>query len=137
MSHGETWMWLTDSGASHHITSICGDFFEHYELIARLRVKGIRARAIGVGSVRIIVKAESGDDILAALSNVLHVPELSVVRYSLHHSCRALEVQRNDDEEDNTPNLRNPYSRNLCGEEPDTSLGESPLKGNAYATGVG
>jgi hypothetical protein len=36
---------------------------------------------------------------------------------------RALKVQRNDDEEDNTPD-----SRNLCGEEPDTTLGESTLR---------
>jgi hypothetical protein len=40
-------------------------------------VKGISARAVGVGSVRIIVKADDGEEILAMLKNVLHVPELS------------------------------------------------------------
>jgi hypothetical protein len=33
---------------------------------------------------------------------------------SMGESCRALEVQRNDDEEDNTPESCNPDSRNLC-----------------------
>jgi hypothetical protein len=35
-------------------------------------------------------------------------------------SCRAVEVQRNGDEKDNTSD-----SCSLCGDEPDTSLGES------------
>jgi hypothetical protein len=39
-------------------------------------------------------------------------------------SCRALEVQRNGDEKDNTFD-----SCSLCGDEPDTSLGASPLRG--------
>jgi hypothetical protein len=39
-------------------------------------VKGISARAVGVGSVRIIVKADDGEEIPAVLKNVLHVPEV-------------------------------------------------------------
>jgi hypothetical protein len=40
-------------------------------------VKGVSARAVGVGSVRIIVKADDGEEIHGMLKNVLHVPELS------------------------------------------------------------
>jgi transposase InsO family protein len=40
-------------------------------------VKGISARAVGVGSVRIIVEADDGEEIHAMEENVLHVPELS------------------------------------------------------------
>jgi hypothetical protein len=74
---GETWMWLADSGASHHITSVRRDFCEYRGLTDRLWVKGISARAVGVGSVRIIVKVEDGEEIPATLKSVLHVPELS------------------------------------------------------------
>jgi hypothetical protein len=74
---GETWMWLADSGASHHIAGVRRDFCEYRALTDRLWVKGISARGVGVGSVRIIVKADDGEEILAMLKNVLHVPELS------------------------------------------------------------
>jgi hypothetical protein len=40
-------------------------------------VNGIRARAVGVGSVRIIAKVDDGEEIPTMLKNVLHVPELS------------------------------------------------------------
>jgi hypothetical protein len=40
-------------------------------------VKGISAQVVGVRSVRIIVKAENGEEIPAVLRNVLYVPELS------------------------------------------------------------
>jgi hypothetical protein len=53
---GETWMWLADSGASHHMTSVRRNFCEYPAPPDRLWVKGISARAVGVGSVRIIVK---------------------------------------------------------------------------------
>jgi hypothetical protein len=74
---GETRMWLADSGASHHMTSVRRDFCEYRALTDWLWVKGISARAVGVGSVRIIVKADDGEEIPAMLKNVLHVPELS------------------------------------------------------------
>jgi hypothetical protein len=73
----ETWMWLADSGASHHMTSVRRDFCEYRALTDRLWMKGISARAVGVGSVRIIVKADYGEKIPAMLKNVVHVPELS------------------------------------------------------------
>jgi hypothetical protein len=38
---------------------------------------GIIARVVGVGSVRIVVKADGGEEISAMLKNVLHVLELS------------------------------------------------------------
>jgi hypothetical protein len=57
---GETWMLLADSGASHHMTSVRRDFCEYRALTDRLWVKGISARAIGVGSIRIIGKAGDG-----------------------------------------------------------------------------
>jgi hypothetical protein len=75
--YGETWMWLTDSGASHHMTSVCRDLCKYRALTCRLWVKGISARAVGVGSVRIIVKANDGEEIPTMLKNVLHVRELS------------------------------------------------------------
>jgi hypothetical protein len=40
-------------------------------------VKGIIARAVGVGTVRIIVKAADGEEIAAMLKNMLYVPEIS------------------------------------------------------------
>jgi hypothetical protein len=55
---GEMWMWLADNGASHHMTSVRRDFCEYRALTDRLWVKGISARAVGVVSVRIIVKAD-------------------------------------------------------------------------------
>jgi hypothetical protein len=70
---GEPWMWLADSGASHHMTSARRDFCEYRAPTDRLWVKGISARAVGVGSVRILVKADDGDDIPAMLKNVLHI----------------------------------------------------------------
>jgi hypothetical protein len=51
-----------------------GDFFECRELTDRLWVKGISARDVAVGSVRIIVKAKNGEDSPAVLRNVLDVP---------------------------------------------------------------
>jgi hypothetical protein len=76
---GETWMWLADSGASHHMTSVRRYFCEYRALTNRLWVNGVRAHAVGVGSVRIIVKADhhDGEQIPAMLKNVPHVPELS------------------------------------------------------------
>jgi hypothetical protein len=53
--NGKTWMWLADSGINHHMTSVRRDFCEYRALTYRLWVKGISARAVGVGSVRIIV----------------------------------------------------------------------------------
>jgi hypothetical protein len=71
---GEAWIWLADSGASHHMTSVRRDFCEYRTLTHRLWVKGISARAVGAGSVRIIVKVDDGEEIPAMLTNVLHVP---------------------------------------------------------------
>jgi hypothetical protein len=48
-------------------------------------VKAIIAQAAGLGSVRIIVKAENVENIPSVLRNVLHVPELSRrVSWSYH-----------------------------------------------------
>jgi hypothetical protein len=55
---GETCMWLAYSGDSHHMTSVRRGFCEYRALTDRFWVKGISARAVGVGSVRIIVKAD-------------------------------------------------------------------------------
>jgi hypothetical protein len=59
------------------MTSVRLDFCEYRALTDRLWVKGISARTIGVGSVRIIVKADDGEEIPAMLKNKLHVSELS------------------------------------------------------------
>ena len=77
MNEGETWMWLADSGASHHMTSKRDDFVNYRALSDRLWVKGISAFAVGVGTVRITVPAADGTKIPATLRHVLHVPELS------------------------------------------------------------
>jgi hypothetical protein len=74
---GEMWMWLADSGANHCLTSVRRDFCEYRVLTYRLWVRVINARAVGVGSVRIIAKADDGEEILAMLKNVLHVLDLS------------------------------------------------------------
>jgi hypothetical protein len=74
----ETWMWLANSGAIHDITSERRDFYYEYRVLTdRLWVQGIGARVVGVGSVRITVKADDREDIPAMLKNVLHVTELS------------------------------------------------------------
>jgi hypothetical protein len=59
------------------MTSVRRDFCEYRTLTDRLWVKGISARAVDVGSVRIIVKADDAEEIPAILKNVLHVLELS------------------------------------------------------------
>jgi hypothetical protein len=68
---------VADNRASHHITSVQRDFCEYRALTDRPWVKGNSARVVGVGSVRIIVKADDGEEIPAMLKNVLYVPELS------------------------------------------------------------
>jgi hypothetical protein len=75
--NGEMWMRLADNGASQHMTSVPRDFCEYRALTDRMWAKGIKARAVCVSSVRIIMKADDGEKIPAMLNNVLHVPELS------------------------------------------------------------
>jgi hypothetical protein len=67
--NGETWMWLADSGANHHMTSVRRDFCEYR--VPALGMKGTIARAVDVGSVRIVVKADDGEKIPDMLKNVL------------------------------------------------------------------
>jgi hypothetical protein len=62
------------------MTSVRRDFCEYRALTDRQWVKGISARVVGVGSVRIIVKVDNGlnrEEIPAMLKSVLHVPQLS------------------------------------------------------------
>jgi hypothetical protein len=60
------------------MTSVRHDFCEYRALIIdQLWVNGIIARVVGVDSVRIVVKADDGEDIAAMLRNVLHVPKQS------------------------------------------------------------
>jgi hypothetical protein len=77
MNEGETWMWLADSGASHHMTSKRDDFVNYLALSDRLWVKGISAFVVAVGTIRIIVTGADGTKIPTTLRHVLHVPELS------------------------------------------------------------
>jgi hypothetical protein len=91
----ETWMWLAESGASHHITSVRRDFCEYRALTGRLWVKGISARAVGVGSVCISVKADDREEIPAMLKNVLHFRELSrCVSWSYHRLFSLTQARR-------------------------------------------
>jgi hypothetical protein len=93
--NGETWMWLADSGASHHMTSVRRDSCEYRVRIDRLWVKGISARVVGVGSIRIIVKADDGEEIPATLKNVLHVSELSCrASWSYHRLFSLTQARR-------------------------------------------
>jgi hypothetical protein len=92
---GETWMWLADSGASHHMTSVRRDFYEYRALTYLLRVTGISARNVGVGSVRVIVNADDGEEIPAMVKNALHVPELSRrASWSYHRLFSLTQAQR-------------------------------------------
>jgi hypothetical protein len=92
---GETWMWLADSGASYHMTSVRRDFYEYRALTYLLRVKGISARDVGVGSVRIIVNADDGEEIPAMVKNARHVPELSRrASWSYHRLFSLTKAQR-------------------------------------------
>jgi hypothetical protein len=45
---GETWMWLADSGANHHMTSVRRDFCEYRTLTDRMWVKGIHLVYVGL-----------------------------------------------------------------------------------------
>jgi hypothetical protein len=64
---GETWMWLADNGARHHMTNVRRDFCEYRALTDRLWVKGVTARNVGVASAHIIVKADDREEVLAVL----------------------------------------------------------------------
>jgi hypothetical protein len=64
---GDTWMWLADSGANHHMTSQRADFCDYRPLHDWLWVQGISTTVVGIGS----------DRILAILRDVVHVPKLS------------------------------------------------------------
>jgi hypothetical protein len=57
-------------------------------------VKGISARVVGVGSFRVIVKADDGEDIHAMLKNVLHSPELSRRTPGYYHGLFSLTQAR-------------------------------------------
>jgi hypothetical protein len=74
---------LADNGTRHHMTSVRRDFCEYGALSDGLLVKGINARAVGVGSVLTIVKGDDGEEILAMVQNVLHVLSYPVVRRGL------------------------------------------------------
>jgi hypothetical protein len=77
MRDGGSWMWLTDSGTTHHITSKCDDFFKYRALSDRLWVKGFSAFVVETGCARIIMQTADGAKIPAVLRNVLHIRELS------------------------------------------------------------
>jgi hypothetical protein len=91
---GEMCMRLADSGASQHMTSVPRDFCEYRALTDRLWVKGISARVVCVISVRIIMKADDGEEIPASLNNVLHVPELSRRASWTYHTLFSLTQAR-------------------------------------------
>ena len=80
----ETWMWLVDSGASHHMTSVREDFVE-FRPIPQQWVKGISAYATGMGSVRLTMRAEDGQVVPAMLYDVYFVPDLAARAMSSHH----------------------------------------------------
>jgi hypothetical protein len=94
MNEGETWMWLADSGASHHVTIKRDDFVNYRALSDRLWVKGNNAFAVGVGTVRITVPAAYGTEIPATLRHVLHVPELSRRALWTYHRLLSLTQAR-------------------------------------------
>jgi hypothetical protein len=90
-------MWLADSGAIHHMTSVRRDFCEYRALTDRLWVKDVSARAVGLGSVRIILKGDDGEEIPAMLKNVLHVPTLSRrASWSHHRLFNLIHAQQHD-----------------------------------------
>jgi hypothetical protein len=92
---GETWMWLADISESHHMTSVRCDFCEYRALTDGQWVKGISARGVGVGSIRITVKADDGGEIPAMLKNMLHVPGLSRrVSWSYHRLFSLTQARR-------------------------------------------
>ena len=70
--------WLSDTGASDHMTAVKEDFSTYQELNPQVWVKGICASAVGIGSVVLNqLKTTTGDVVSAVLHDVLHVPELS------------------------------------------------------------
>jgi hypothetical protein len=68
---------MADNGAIHHMSSARRDFCEYRALTYMVGEKSINARAVGVGSVRIIVNVDHGEEIPAMLKNVLQAPYLS------------------------------------------------------------
>jgi hypothetical protein len=46
MNEGETWMWMDDSGANHHMTSKRDDYVNYRAPSDRLWMKGISAFAV-------------------------------------------------------------------------------------------
>jgi hypothetical protein len=77
MNEGETWVWLADGGASHHMINKRDDFVNYRALSDRLWVKGYNSFDVGVGTIRINVTVANGTKIPSTLRHVLQVPELS------------------------------------------------------------
>jgi hypothetical protein len=73
MRDGGTWMWLTDSGTTHHIPRKCDEFFKYRALPDRLWVMGFSVFVVETGCTRIIMQTVDGAKIPAVLRNVLHV----------------------------------------------------------------
>ena len=94
----ETWMWLVDSGASHHMTSVREDFVE-FRPIPQQWVKGISASATGMGSVRLTMRAEDGEVVPAMLHDVYFVPDLAARAMSSHHRLFSVTQAPMEDDE--------------------------------------
>lgn len=90
----ETWMWLVDSGANYHMTSVEEDLVS-YTRLERRRVKGVCAWAVGQGDVRaMMISDDRREEFPVVLHDVLHVPELAARAGTSHH--RLLSVQRQE-----------------------------------------
>ena len=79
----EPGLWLVDSGASHHMTSVLRDF-QAYRPISPIWVKGISAYAKGVGSVRVTLRSKDSDAVPITLHDVFYVPDLASRASSSH-----------------------------------------------------
>jgi hypothetical protein len=87
----EPGLWLVDSGASHHMTSVLRDF-QAYRPISPVWVKGISAYAKGVGGVRVTLHSKDGDAVPITLHDVFYVPDLSA--RALYNHQRLLNVSQ-------------------------------------------
>jgi hypothetical protein len=89
----EPGLWLVDSGASHHMTSLLKNF-QAYRPISPVWVKGISAYAKGVGSVRVTLRSKDGDVVPMTLHDVFYVPDLAARALSNHQRLFSVSLAR-------------------------------------------
>ena len=87
--------WLSDTGATAHMTAVKDDYDDYKDLPEKIWVKGICAYAVGTGTVQLSgLRTTDGRQISIRLNDVLHVPELSARASGSYHRLFSLTKAR-------------------------------------------